>query len=109
MYFGNPQRFPLSSNAYIVAPFWSDNDIRRSGDVYYVTLDSTQDTKLFEQVNTFISNQNKEGKEEKFEGSWMLIAQWARVHPYPHGSNYRSIYYSSFIDLVSLAINIVYH
>ena len=104
-----PSRFPLSTNAYLVAPFWSDNDIRQSGDVYYVSLNSANgNTKLFKDVNDFIDSHNVQSSPvniEKFEGKWMLIAQWEQVHPFPHGSsnNYYTKYYGSYTQLVSLS------
>ena len=72
----------------MVAPFWSDNDIRRSGSVHYVNItlgDSNHGDELINTVSKFIQHQNDEAAEQNFTGDWMLIAHWDRVHPYPHG------------------------
>ena len=41
--FAHPSRFPTdyfyTRNAYVVAPFWSDNDIRKEGTVRYVAIE----------------------------------------------------------------------
>ena len=40
--YSSPSRFPTNwywtRNQYVVAPFWSDNDIRRSGSVHYANI-----------------------------------------------------------------------
>ncbi len=77
-----------------MAPFWSDNDIRKSGSVRYVALTeerSTAGDEIFVLVNTFIRNQLERAGQEQdellgFQGTWMLVAQWEGVHPYPHGA-----------------------
>ena len=85
----------------MVAPFWSDNDIRRSGSVHYVNItlgDSNHGDELINTVSKFIQHQNDEAAEQNFTGDWMLIAHWDRVHPYPHGlaSSVISNYYNGF-------------
>ena len=91
-----PEQFPTSNfdvrNALAVAPFWSDNDIRKDGAVRYATYDSvvtntnsaSAGRELLEQVNRFIQAQQDE---EIFVGLWMLIAHWDSVHPSPHGGD----------------------
>lgn len=89
--FSHPQIFP-TSNYYIqqssvVAPFWSDNDIRKEGTVRYVAITegaSTQENELLAEVNTFL--QEMENIQD-FVGTWMLVAQWEKVHPHPHGAD----------------------
>ena len=70
--------------AYLVAPFWSDVDIRRSGDILYGVVkegDSQEAVDLIMEVSNFVSNQTS----DNFTGRWMLVAVWDQVHPYPHG------------------------
>ena len=113
--FGNPwsyawpSQFPTSwfwtRNGYVVAPFWSDNDIRRAGTVGYAVINSGESQKgdeLLRNVSSFIQHQ-KNGEADDFEGQWMLVAYWDRVHPYPHGSysQYYINYYGQFTQKVS--------
>ena len=89
----------------MVAPFWSDNDIRRAGAVRYAVINSEESEdgdEVLRNVNSFIRHQNRDANEENFKGHWMLVAYWDRVHPYPHGSH--SNYYTNngrFTDKVS--------
>lgn len=78
-----------------MAPFWSDNDIRRDGNVRFATLyncdklkeelctDTEQGRNVLESVNQYI---NKVSDTDIFSGEWMLIAHWENVHPSPHGN-----------------------
>ena len=73
--------------SFVVAPFWSDNDIRKEGTVRYVTVTkgaSMEEDKLLAEVNAFV--QDIENVQD-FVGTWMLIAQWDHVHPHPHGAD----------------------
>ena len=79
-----PEQFPTDNfairNTLVVAPFWSDNDIRREGAVRYSTYDSLTDDNpngkaLLDVVNANIQAEQGEG-EESFVGVWMLIAHW---------------------------------
>lgn len=75
-----------------VAPFWSDNDIRREGAVRYATFNandaaSNPDGKRWlDQVNMYIQSTQGED-EERFEGNWLLTVHWDHVHPSPHGED----------------------
>ena len=87
--FDKPEPFPTNSrtvqNRYVVAPFWSDNDIRRAGTVRYVLIEngtSITGDELLETANAFIQREHQ----VNFTGKVMLVAQWDHVHPYPHGS-----------------------
>ena len=85
-----PRLFPSTDfttrMSYLAAPFWSDVDIRREGNIYYVVYRRGETTpfgnRTLERVSTLVSNQTG----TNFSGSWMLLAHWDRVHPYPHGS-----------------------
>lgn len=82
-----PQAFPGTSssvsNAYLIAPFWEDVDISSAGDIYYETHDAnnSRSSELLAQVSEFVSNQTG----TSFSGTWMTVAFWDQVHPYPHG------------------------
>ena len=70
--------------SYIVAPFWSDIDTRLKGRVHYQSYasgDSVASDDRLQIVSQFISSEM--GVE--FNGSWMLLATWEDVHPFPHG------------------------
>ncbi len=93
-----PKQFPTSNfaikNALALAPFWSDNDIRKEGAVRYTTYNPTTDKytnggSLLKLVN---DNIHALQGETSFAGSWMLIAHWDGVHPSPHGDNHRGIF-----------------
>ena len=71
----------------VVAPFWSDNDIRKQGTVRYATY-SVEDgssnpvgAELLGRVNNYIQTLEA----EEFHGRWLLVAHWDGVHPSPHG------------------------
>lgn len=72
-------------NVFLVAPFWDDIDIRRAGNIFYevhAAFSGNADSlNLLSQVDTYI--QRSTGR--TFFGSWMVIAQWDMVHPWPHG------------------------
>jgi hypothetical protein len=93
--FPYPKEFPSSDihiqQSLVVAPFWSDNDIRKEGAVRYATYVDSQANAainpsgkaLLDIVN---ANIQEEESEPMFVGLWMLIAHWDGVHPSPHGS-----------------------
>lgn len=92
-----------------MAPFWSDNDIRRNGSVRYIVLTeerSTEGDEVFEQVTAFVRAQLEAAGEEQdeifgFQGSWMLVAQWDHVHPHPHGAEDHEGMPEEFLEMVS--------
>ena len=75
-----------------VAPFWSDNDIRKEGAVRYASYHTSEAAtnpegkQWLDQVNEFIQNFQSEGEDE-FQGSWVLTVHWENVHPSPHGED----------------------
>ena len=95
--FPYPDRFPTENfwtrHGLAIAPYWSDNDIRKAGAVRYVAYrlqrdDTTSPGKrLLNQVN-----QNIQKTDQDFTGNWLLIVHWDHVHPSPHGDdNHRGI------------------
>lgn len=97
-----PQLFPVDgSNSFVIAPYWSDNDIRRDGEVRYVTYSQSnsmsdifsgsaitssdeQGQTLLDKVNAFVQARQSE-IEDRFVGNWLLVVHWDHVHPSPHG------------------------
>ena len=93
--FAHPSRFPTdyfyTRNAYVVAPFWSDNDIRKEGTVRYVAIEegeSVRGNEMLRVASSFVQGQRQENDtRDEFKGTWMLVAQWDHVHPDPHGAD----------------------
>ena len=58
---------------------------------------------VLERLSGFISAQMT----VNFTASWMLVAQWDRVHPYPHGAveGGTSEQYGNFLESVSLTVH----
>lgn len=71
-----------------MAPFWSDNDIRKEGTVRYVTIESGSSPlgdQIMNEASTYVNN-HLIADDEIFRPTWMIVAQWDRVHPHPHGA-----------------------
>ena len=90
-----------------IAPFWSDNDIRKEGSVKYITFHSSESAAnptgraWLEKVNRYI--QMTEEGDNMFQGDWLLTVHWDRVHPSPHGEdNHRGI---SEVELAKVRIH----
>ena len=87
-YFWYPSPFPggyHQRHSHVVAPYWTDNDIHRGGEVYYETFirgrSESEDT-ILDKVNQYIGLNT----EQNFSGTFMILAEWRDVHHYPHGS-----------------------
>ena len=88
--FSHPNRFPTNyfytQMSNVIAPFWSDNDIRREGTVRYVAIsrgNSEEGDEMIDLATTYLRQNN--GVSNAYRGTWMLLAQWDAVHPNPHG------------------------
>ena len=92
--FSHPNQFP-TDNIYsrirnVVAPFWSDNDIRRNGTIRYVginiryPLNSTRDHEnhLISEVLAHLRKTGTTKIEQEFQPRWMIVAQWDKVPPF---------------------------
>ena len=108
-YFWYPSRFPTSGfwtrNGFVIAPFWNDHDLRKSGSIRYAVIDSNErkdSADLIWNISNFIRLNHEQAAMDNFEGVWMLLAHWDKVHPYPHGSydSYYSNYYGDYINKV---------
>lgn len=95
-----PSGFSSVTNSFLIAPFWSDVDIRKDGKIFYEVHQSsnTASAELLANVNSAI-NANGNTDTSNFNGTWMLVAKWESVGPYPAGSDdealiefYNSIY-----------------
>jgi hypothetical protein len=69
-----PSPFPLGSNRQLIAPYWTDIDTRKGGDIWY--RESTNST-LLQRVSLEIRRVFPE--QYKFEASWLFIATWDNV------------------------------
>lgn len=87
-----PRLFPTSRqvirNSLVVAPFWSDVDVRLEGSIQYETFvripGFSRENVLLNYVSGYVANEWNNA--ENFTGSTMLVVQWNYVPPYPHGS-----------------------
>ena len=92
--FWSPQPFPTNEfytrNSYVVAPFWSDNDIRKNGSIRYevhtMVAGPNTSAQLLDEVSSFIIYR-RNLTADSFQGQWMLVAEWSGVHPYPHADS----------------------
>ena len=85
-YSASPTPFPGGApGAYIVAPYWDDVDLRRAGNLSYEVHsrreNNPESNQLLEEVSGFVEDSIR----QSFQGSWMLVAEWKEVHPWPHG------------------------
>ena len=74
--------FPGFTFTSVVAPYWSDVDLRRDGDVYYNVyrdVDSTYIQRATADVRMF-------SKYHSFTAVWVLVATWVQVPNFPDGS-----------------------
>jgi hypothetical protein len=68
--------FPLqSSNAIVIAPFWTDIDIENGGELYFRSSD---DSNLLQEVGVVIGG----GDGSDFLPITLFIATWYRVAPF---------------------------
>ena len=93
--FSHPNQFP-TDNIYsrlrnVVAPFWSDNDIRKNGTVQYVDInirDLTHDHEnlIISEVLDHLRKTGTIGIGQEFQPTWMIVAQWDKVPPFSQES-----------------------
>ena len=75
--YNTAQLFSASSPfAYLVAPFWANNDIsNRVGNITYEVHTTENSPSNVLLVSTFISQQ----QQVQFNGNWMLVAKWNSI------------------------------
>lgn len=88
-----PSNDPLVSSANILAPYWSDNDIRKTGEISYASFqhsNSAEGDSLLTLVTNYIRFVASAYPDildaSQFIGNFMVVAEWDQVHPFPHGS-----------------------
>ena len=67
-------------------------DIRREGTVRYVAIErgsTASGDMIVDGVTAYVNDRFDADSEEKFQSTWLLVAQWDGVHPHPHGANDR--------------------
>jgi len=72
----------------LLAPYWSNNDIRNTGEVIYASFqygDTTEGNILLEIYRNYIRTNYPNATQ--FQGNFMILADWNKVHPFPHGSS----------------------
>ena len=101
-----PALFPTeqvsSFYAYTVAPYWSDIDTRLNGSVRYQTYSSvnSSDAQVINTVADFINAENGSIS----NASWMLVATWEDVHPFPHGESAEQDRQDPYLGSVSVSL-----
>ena len=104
-YYWYPSQFPgfyYLRRFHVVAPYWADHDIRREGNISYETFErgrSESDDNVLDKVNAFLQLRMS----LNFYGTFMILAEWRDVHPYPHGSgsfDYFELYYPSISEFI---------
>ena len=74
-------------DSIVIAPFWSDADLRLEGTLRFKTFTrmsaTSVDNELLNYVSGYIANQWNNAT--NFNGTTMLVAQWKNAPPYPHG------------------------
>ena len=98
-----PVEFPGSLTIDVVAPYWSDNDIILEGSVIYEVFQSESspvENMTLAMVNDFIEDVLAD-ESSNFQGTYMILAEWRGVHPFPHSDSSRlTINQREFTDLV---------
>ena len=114
-YYWYPYPFPghyYLRRFYVVAPYWADHDIRRQGNVFYETFErgnSQNDDLVLRRVNDYLTSTDR--APSNFSGTFMILAEWNGVHPYPHGSDYLyyfQLYYPSIRDYINQVGAVLY-
>ena len=83
----DPVPFPGSVSIDVVAPYWSDNDIRKEGSVMYEVFQSGHSSHgdmLLSTVSDFLKDILENST---FQGTYMILAEWNNVHSFPHGND----------------------
>jgi hypothetical protein len=83
----NAELFPTTNPSiywdFVLAPFWSDVDLRVAGNASWEIHTTAESQDLINDVSIFIQENTASSD---FSGSWMMIAYWEDVHPFPHGA-----------------------
>ncbi len=71
----------------IIAPYWSDNDIRLSGAVRYVEYTSTHQIPAVRAKLAEVSELLSDATGSVFSGVWMFLAEWSNCSSFQAGSD----------------------
>lgn len=87
-----PSTIDAIRNALIVAPYWSDIDVRLQGSIYYRLIEAgrttgASDMALLNFVSGFIAAKQT-NLAANFSATTMLVAQWKDVPPFPNGDGF---------------------
>ena len=74
----SPFTFNESTTQSLVAPFFTDIDIRKVGQINYEVHNETTSQSLLSRVNSLINHH----AQTVFNGEWMLVATWDGVKHY---------------------------
>ena len=75
-YLQDPSPFNESDiHKYIVAPYLSDIDTTSTGSVFFEEYTNRTNLSLLQRVSNFIQQR----EQNKFTGTWMLVAEWNSV------------------------------
>ena len=81
---GAPSLLPGSTHTSLIAPFWSDVDVRRHGKVLYqvhTESESSYVNRASDDVRRMMGEQFTE-----FTAGWVLVVTWDKVPQFPDGS-----------------------
>lgn len=106
-----PSNDPAVRNSLVVAPFWSDTDIRLTGNIHYRLIQAGSSTReldmaLLNFVSGLVAARGPKSA-ANFSATAMLVAQWLNVPPYPHGassSDTLELSPTQFIDQVAILL-----
>ena len=93
------QPFPGTvSNLYLIAPFWDDVDIRsESGTISYEIHTSGPS---LETVSSYVRSQTN----SSFEGYWMIVVYWDRVHQFFFSPSLDVSYHNNYNECTDMQI-----
>ena len=76
---GDFNLFP-NLNQFLVAPYWTDIDLRVTGRVAYklIYTSSTSNNKVLQNINQFLA----QNQTLKFSATWGLVASWEETCPF---------------------------
>ena len=89
--FSRPEQFPSTTiavrDALIVAPYWSNIDIRLQGRIFYRLIEAGRTTEELDMaLLNFVSGFIAARQSANFSATSMLVAQWRNVPPFPNGN-----------------------
>ena len=102
----SPLPFPSSDAtiyfSHLVAPYWSNIDTRLDGHVNYEVHTMGERSTFNDYLGRVSSLINSEEDDPDFIGSWMIVATWDNVHPFPHGSSHEQDRVDHYLQSVSI-------